>query len=276
MRKTFAFLLPLILFSCGKPKPEGLILKIQYKPEKTYSISTIRGTETVITYSGEDVAMQKLKSKNIKNPTISKVKTKSTTELVTGKKTTSLSFPVSLIYKETLSLDGKNEIPEGTEIRGEIISENLPNFHTVSAQTFDDHQKMQLLQTVRSTFEQLDFPEQRLKIGDEFSIDRTTSLPMERSEIETVITTTYKLISIEKEFATFNLTQTYRMTPEFMDNTFAGNGQGTGKMYFDINNSIISGYTMNTEINMNKKFSYFEFNLKTKNEFSQSTSLVTK
>jgi len=276
MRKTFAFLLPLILFSCGKPKPEGLILKIQYQPEKTYSISTIRGTETVITYSGEEVAMQKLKSKNIKNPTISNVKTKSITELVTGKKITSLSFPVSLIYKETLSLDGKNEIPEGTEIHGEIIAENLPNFHTVSAETLNDHQKMQLLQTVRSTFEQLDFPEQRLKIGDEFSIDRTTFLPMERSEIETIITTTYKLISIEKEVATFNLTQTYRMTPEFIDNTFTGNGQGKGEMYFDINNSIISGYTMNTEINMNKKFSYFEFNLKTKNEFSQSTSLVTK
>ncbi|HCY41426.1 MAG TPA: hypothetical protein DHV48_08745, partial [Prolixibacteraceae bacterium] len=116
MRKTFAFLLLITQFSCNAPKPEGLILKIQYKPEKTYSISTIRGTETVITYSGEDVAMQKLKSRNIKNPTISRVKTKSTTELVTGKKTTSLSFPVSLIYKETLSLDGKNEIPEGTEI----------------------------------------------------------------------------------------------------------------------------------------------------------------
>ncbi len=276
MRKIFAYLLPLILISCGKPKPEGLILKIQYQPEKTYSISTIRGTETVITYSGEEVAMQKLMSKNINNPTISKVKTKSTTELVTSKKITSLSFPVSLIYKETLSLDGKNEIPEGTEIHGEIISENLPNFHTVSAETLDDHQKMQLLQTVRSTFEQLNFPEKRIKIGDEFSIDRTTFLPMERSEIETIITTTYKLISIEKEVATFELTQTYRMTPEFMDNTFTGNGQGKGEMYFDINKSIISGYTMNTEINMNKKFSYFEFNLKTKNEFSQSTNLVTK
>jgi len=97
MKKSITILFLLTLFSCSTPsKPEGVILKVQYQPEKTYHISTIRGTETVITYSGQDIAMRKLKSMRIKNPTISKVKTKTDTELVTGKMSTDKSFPVSL------------------------------------------------------------------------------------------------------------------------------------------------------------------------------------
>jgi len=183
MRKIIGILLILTQFSCSKPRQEGLVLKVQYQPEKTYCITTIRGTETVITYSGQDIAMRKLKSMQVKNPTISKVKTKTDTELVTGKKSTGTSFPVSLTYKRTMSLDGKNEIPEGTVVKGEIKDEHLPTFHLVTSGILDYDQKAQLLQAVRKNFEQLDFPEHRLKIGDQFSTDHPASMPMEGSTI---------------------------------------------------------------------------------------------
>jgi hypothetical protein len=273
MRNNIYILLLLTQFSCKAPKPEGLILRVQFQPEKTYSISTIRGTETVITYSGEDIAMQKIKSNNIKNPTISKIKTKTDAELVTEKSSSVTSFPVILTYKRIMSLDGKNQIPEGTVVHGEIIGEKLPTFSKVVSGTLDFDQKERLLQTVRSNFEQLDFPEQRLKIGDQFSVDRTSTMPMEGSEIEMVTTTTYKLLSIKDNLAQFELSQNYLMTPKMMDNSFTGSGSGKGQLSYDIANFLVSDYSIKTELFMNKKLNYFEFDLKTINEFSQTTRM---
>ena len=271
MKKTIVYLLLLAFLSCSKPKPEGLILKVQYQPEKTYSISTIRGTETVITYSGEDIAMQKIKSKNIKNPTISKVKTKTDAELVTQKSSTGTSFPVTLTYKRIMSLYGKNQIPEGTVVQGEVIGDKLPTFSKVVSGTLDFDQKERLLQTVRSNFEQLEFPEQRLKIGDQFSADRTFTMPMEGSVIEMVVTSTYKLLSIKDDLAQFELSQNYQMTPKMMDNSFTGSGNGKGQLSYDMENFLVTDYSIKTELVMNKKLNYFEFDLKTINEFSQQT-----
>ncbi len=277
MKKTICILLLLAQFSCSKPiKPEGLILKVQYQPEKTYNISTIRGTETVITYSGQDIAMQKLKSMHIQNPTISKVKTKTDTELVTGKRSADSGFQVSLTYKKTMSLDGKNEIPEGTVVKGELQEESPPVFKSVVSSALGIDQRIQLLKTIQNTFDQFNFPGKQLKMGDTLSVSRPTTMAMEDSEIETIVRSTYKLISIDKNFAQFELAQIYQMTPKRLDNSFTGTGQGKGKMTYDIDKKIISDYSLRTEINMNKKLDYFEFDLKTTNEFSQQTSLQVK
>lgn len=274
MRKTIGFFILLTAFSCSQPKPEGLILKLRYQPEKTYGITTIRSTETVITYSGQEIAMRKLKSMKVKNPGISMVKTKTDMELVTGKSSDDKCFPVNLTYKKTMSLDGKNEIPEGTVIQGEITGESMPAFSKVISVALDFDQKSQLLQMVRSMFGQFDFPEKRLKIGDQFSVDRPASMPMEGSTIDIVITTTYKLLSIKNDIAQFELSQIYLMTPKTMDNSFTGTGSGKGQLSFDMVNFLITDYSIKTELEMNKKLDYYEFDLKTVNEFSQSTQIA--
>lgn len=277
MKKPIAILFFITLFSCSTPpKPEGVILKVQYQPEKTYHISTIRGTETVITYSGQEIAMRKLKSMRVKNPTISKVRTKTDAELVTGKSSADSSFQANLTYKKIMSLDGNNEIPEGTVVQGEIKGEELPAFNKVVSNTLSIDQRIQLLQTVQNTFEQFKFPEQRLKIGDQFSVDRPTEIAMENSTIAIVVTTTYKLLSIKNYIAQFELSQSYLMTPKTMDNSFTGTGSGKGQLSYDIANFLITDYSIKTELKMNKKLDYYEFDLKTVNEFSQQTKLVKK
>ena len=274
MKRTIAILFLITLFSCSTPpKPEGVILKVQYQPEKTYHISTIRGTETVITYSGQEIAMQKLKSMRVKNPTISKIRTKTDAELVTGKSSADSSFQANLTYKKIMSLDGNNEIPEGTVVQGEIKGKELPAFNKVVSKSLSINQRIQLLQTVQNTFEQFKFPEQKLKIGDQFSVDRPTEKAMESSTIDIVVTTTYTLLSIKNDIAQFELSQSYLMTPKTMDNSFTGTGSGKGQLSYDIANFLIPDYSIKTELEMNKKLDYYEFDLKTVNEFSQTTQM---
>jgi hypothetical protein len=213
---------------------------------------------------------------HVKNPTISKVKTKTEAELVTGKRSADSSFQVSLIYQKIMSLDGRNEIPEGTEIQGEIKNNELPSFHKVVSNALNIDQRILLLQTVQNTFEQFKFPEQRLKTGDQFSVDRPVSMPMEGSTIDIVITTNYKLLRIQNDLAEFELCQSYLMTPQMMDNSFTGTGSGKGQLSYDIANFVITDYSIKTELKMNKKLDYYEFDLKSINEFSQQTKLVKK
>lgn len=275
MKRIIPIILLLFSFSCSKPnKPEGLILKVQFQPERTYSTTTIRGTETVITYSGQDIAMRKLKSMRIKNPTISKVRTKTEAELVTGKSSADSSFRVSLTYQKIMSLDGKNEIPEGTVVQGEIKNKTFPTFNKVVSNTLSIDQRIRLLQTVQSTFDQFKFPEQRLNIGDQFSTDRPVSMPMEGSTIEIIVTTSYKLLSIKNDIAQFELSQSYKMTPTVMDNSFTGSGNGKGQLSYDIPNCLIADYSIKTELEMHKKLDYYGFDLKTVNEFSQQTKRI--
>ena len=273
MKKLIGLIILVAQFSCQQPKPEGLTLKVQYLPQSTYNISTIRETETIINYSGQEIAMRKLKSMRVKNPTISKVRTKNDTELITGGKKNDRNFPVHLTYKKTMSLDGKNEIPEGTEVEGKIADNHLPDFNKVKSETLNFDQKAQLLQNIKNSFDQFDFPERLLKIGDQFATEKPVSISMENSVIETIVTTNYKLVSLKNGIAQFELSQTYQMTPKRLDNSFIGKGTGNGKLTYDIENFLITDYSIKTELTMNKKLDYFEFDLITKNEFSQTTEI---
>ena len=153
------------------------------------------------------------------------------------------------------------------------MGDQLPAFSSVTSETLSFEQKAQLLQTVQTTYEQFKFPEQRLKVGDQFSTDRPASMPMEGSTIDIVVTTTYKLLSIKNGTAQFELSQSYLMTPKLMDNSFTGSGSGKGQLSFDIGNRLITDYSIKTELEMNKKLDYYEFDLKTVNEFSQTTQM---
>lgn len=273
MKKSIGILLIFIQFACGSPRKDELILKIKYQPAKKYILSTIRGTETVLTYSGEEIAMKEIQRKRIPNPTISKIKTKSDAELQTGALASGTNIPVSLKYLKTLSLDGENEIPSGTILTGSIAGNNQPTFNSVNSEQLDNSQKLNLLETVRNAFEQLNFPEKSLKIGDQFTTNRNTSIPMQLSVIEMVVTTTYKLVSIKNDQAEFDLIQNYLMTPQRMDNTFTGTGSGKGYIYYNIKDCLISDYSVKTELVMNKRLDYFGFELVAKNEFSQTTRM---
>lgn len=273
MRKTTAFLLLLISFSCKQPKPEGFALNVQFQPEKTYRISTIRGTETVITYSGEGFAMKKLKSMKVQNPTISTVKTKTDTELETGIATADSTCSLKLTYIKTMSLDGKNNIPEGTVVTGEVNANHQPVFQSVQSPELGIDQRISLIQNLQKSFDQFQFPVQRLKVGDTLSVKRPVIMAMEGSEIDMVVESNYKLMSLEKGLANFEFTQNYTMTPRRMDNSFTGTGTGKGQMTYDAGKMLISDYSLKTELTMNKKLDYFEFDLKTTSEFSQSINL---
>ncbi len=273
MRKTIALIILLIQFSCSKPPQDSLTFKIQYQPEMKYNRSTERTSLTVMKFSGPEISLQRLKDRGVQNPTISDKKSRTETVLKTGKLTDGTSFPVALEIVKTISNDGKKEFPDGAIFKGQCKADSLPTFDSMVSDGLDFNYKMALVELAQNTFSQLTFPEKKLKIGEQFSVEHPLSMPMEGSTIEMVVTTNYKLISISEGIAAFDISQTYTMTPALMDNSFKGSASGKGHLLYDIAQTVLLNYTINTEMEMNKKLDSFDFDLKTKSGFVQITTL---
>lgn len=219
MRKTIALLILLTQFSCAHHSQDSLTFKIQFKPEKKYSQTIERTSQTVLKYSGSEKSLQILKDRGVKNPTITNKKFLKESILKTGKLIDGTIFPCTVEFIKTTNSDGKKDISDGAIFHGQCSIGNMPIFYSVALDGLDEKYKITLIQTLQNTFSQLSFPEKKLKIGEQFSIEHPLSIPMEGSTVEMVVTTTYKLISISNGIASFNISQMYIMNPTLLDNS---------------------------------------------------------
>lgn len=276
MKKLFAAIILFTQFSCTKPPQDSLTLKVQFQPEKKYSLTTERTSQTVIKYSGQEIALRKFKQMGIKNPTISEKKIRREYRVTTDKTTDQTSFPCTVELIKTTTIDGKTDNSDGAIFRGHCLVGNMPTFDSVVKDGLDKDDKKALIQAIENTFSQLSLPEKKLKIGELFSVEHPLSMPMEGSTVEMEVTTNYKLISILNDIASFDISQTYIMNPTLLNNSFKGTGSGNGQLLYDIENKIALKNTLDTEIEINKKLDYFEFDLSTKARFVQTTAILTK
>lgn len=273
MKKTIGLMILLVQFSCTKPPQDNVTFKIQYQPEKKYNQTVERTTNTVIKYMGPGKALKKLKERGLQNPTTSNKKSQTEWVLKTGKLMDKTDFPVTVEYVITVSNDGQKGTPVKANLSGKFLSDHLPVFNSIVSDGLDEKQKMALLQSLQNTFTQLSFPEKKVKIGEQFTIENPYSLPMEGSTIEMEVTTNYKLISISEGIAHFDITQKYTMNPKIMDNSFKGSVSGKGHLVYDMAHTIVLNYTLDTEMNITKKLDSFDFELKTSSEIIQTTKI---
>jgi hypothetical protein len=273
MKKTIGLLLLLIQFACANHTPETQIFKIQYKPEKIYKLTTERSSEVIMNYVGPEKSLRKLRERGTRIPTISNKKTRSESVLKTGNQIDGNKFPVTMEVVKTISTDGKREIPDGTVFRGESIGGDVPEFDYVVLEGLDKKYEKALLQSLQKVFTQFAFPKEKMNIGEQFSVENTLSMPMEGSMIEMVVTNNYKLISITDGIASFDISQTYSMVPTMMNNSFKGTGAGKGQMRYDFANTMLLYYTLNTDMELDKKLDSFDFNLKAKSGYTQTINI---
>lgn len=273
MRKIIIFILLLTQFSCAKHPQDNLMFKIKYQPDTKYNQTTERTSQTVIKYTGPEKSLSRLKSMGVKNPNTVTRKTQSESVLKTGRMIGE-DCPLSLEYIKTTSSDDIKDIPDGTILKGLCLQGNKPVFNSVKSEGQDDKYKSAILQSVQNTYSQFTFPEKKLKIGEEFSIECSRTMPMDGSKIEIAIVTHYKLISILNDLANFDILQDYTLNSVLINNSFKGTGSGKGSMTYDIIHTIILNYALNTEMEINKNLDSFEFNLKAKSGFIQTIKQV--
>ena len=272
MKIMIGLQLLLMIVSCTRPKNDTVTLSVVYQPGNKYIFTTEQKLLTVIKYSGKQKALQTLRRRNILNPTIINKKSNFEATIITGNLENDNGYTVKADYASANDKEGKiNAV-----FHGKCYKNSMPEFDIVDAGDIDMNTKKNLLESWNKTFSQISFLGESLKIGQELVYQKPQSIAMEGSEIDMIVTTTYKLIEIKAEIAYFDISQQYTLQPKLMDNSFKGKGKGKGKMIFDISNSIVVNYSLDTEMQLTKKLDSFEFQLTSNSTFQQTNKIAGK
>lgn len=276
MKRIIVSILLFLQFSCAEKPKDSLTLKVTYRPETNYRYSSEQTMQTVIKYTGKAKSLQELKNRGFKNPMITHKKSTIEATIHAGKVVDEDQFPVKAECVMTLVNDGQPESPVKAILYGECFQDSIPVFDTVISEGMDKAFKKALLQSWQKSFSQFAFARKSLKIGEQFSVESSSSIPMEGSEIDMNVKTRYKLIRITDEIADFDLTQEYTLNPRLIDNSFQGTVTGKGHLVYDLATKCVLNYQLDTEMQLHKKLDSFDFELTTKSGFVQTMKVVSQ
>ncbi|NOS92885.1 MAG: hypothetical protein HOP30_13255 [Cyclobacteriaceae bacterium] len=271
MEKLLGLLFISIGLSCNSQ--DMIVFKVKYTPGTNYNQTINQATETTVKYAGAQEFLQDLKARKIDNPTITTANSKTKSIIKTGKLIDNKSFPVSIHFIETTSSDGKSPIPNGTIIYGACSLEKFPSLDSISGTLSDDIKKV-LLQTMQKSFSQMDFPEQKVRVGETFSRQTPLTLPIAGINLEISITTTYKLINVKSNSAMFDISQVYTFKSTIKDYDVKVTGTGKGNLIYDIDYHFYKRYQIDTDMMLNMKLDKLDLGLNSKSRFVQSVTIT--
>lgn len=271
--KNILFLISILQFSLAYAQDE-IIFKGYYSPQKKYSQTIEQTSETTLRYIGSQELEENLKKKNIQNPTITSSSSTNEAIVSTGKIYNTKNFPFNMKFIKTTSSDGKKPIPDGTLIYGKGTINEMPKLDSIVSESMDEDYKKSILQTLQSTFSQLNFPEKRIKVGESFTRDSPLSIPIAGNTINMLMKVKYKLNSISNGKANLDVEIIFTMETNLSNYDITANGQGIGIMIYDIQNHFISRYETDTEMNMLLRTEKFDMQIKSKSGYKQKVDIL--
>jgi len=278
MNRFFILLIAVLMFSCtnqSHPKDSRLLFSVKIRPEQKYIFRTRNSFETEVRYEGKEKALNKLRSMGVKNPNILSKESQSEMILKTDKQLDNY-IPLKLEIAKSTGSDGQPDISQGISVNGESANGNMPEFSSIASGKPASVDEKVFLQSIQKSFSRLTFPEKRLSIGDQFTVESMLTIPMEKSHVEIAVSTVYKLVSVADGLANFDIKQNYEMNQLRMDNSFTGTGGGTGKLVYSPGNNMLTSFEMRSNLEINKKLENFLFIMKTKSEFVQEIEVAKK
>ena len=279
MKKYLGILLPLLfahLVSCHSQSVDEVDFKVKYAPSHSYSQTLTQSSHSEVTYKGSKEYLDNLKDKGVSNPTITENSQEVKSVIKTGKQTNADKFPMTIEFIKSTSSSGKKDIPDGTKIYGHGSTDELPTIDSISSSEMTQEYKDAITQSMQSVFKQLDLPEKKIKIGEQFMRENPLSIPIAGVTIDMTITTIYKLVSIEHDSANFDISQVYTMKTDVTGHVIKATGDGKGKLIYDMKNNFYLRYQIDTNMNMQLTMDKFVLEVKSNSNFVQVTTITTE
>lgn len=274
MKKTILLLLIVATQLAVAQNKNEFQLKVQYNPETKYDQTMDQTTHLEMKYSGDSEIIQKLKESGMQNPMITDNNSVIESVFKTGKLSENKDFPLTIEFVKTTNSNDKIVIPSGTIIYGKGTLGNMPTLDSIVSPGLSEEFKKSMLQTMQATFSQINIPERTVKVGDVFSIDTPMSIPMAGMQLEMTITTTYKLESIQKNIADFDISQIFTMKTNAGKFPMNATGTGKGKLLYDIINNFNLKYQIDMEMSANMKIEKIELDIISKTGLIQTAKIL--
>ncbi|MFI5160346.1 MAG: hypothetical protein ACHQHN_03670 [Sphingobacteriales bacterium] len=237
----FAFCLS---FVCAEAQ-RSILFKIKYLPERTYQ-SNVSMTSN-IELNVENISKKdsdKLIKDGITMPMTVSVSTLSDLTIVTGRPSPQNIYPIVFRFNNVkrtgaingTEMPGESEGVSGHELYATTTQTDSLHLDSISGKQLDTSLQKELTSTFDVMANELHLPEKTLKISDEFTIEIPFHMDMKGVDATIKVNATYKLTSIKKGLANFDIDQSSQLDFKNTKNTqtLTGKGGGHGEMIYDI------------------------------------------
>ncbi|MFN8697725.1 MAG: hypothetical protein ACK5XQ_00235 [Flavobacteriales bacterium] len=271
----FAF--PLcILLSLTSLGQDGATLSMHFSPNTIYRQNTITKSSNKLYYYGSAEFLRTIKEQGIENPLLTKEV--STVEVIfsTGQVNETGRFPLEIEYVKADKADGQKLLPEGTIIFGTATSDELPTIDSISSGGISEEERQTMQEIIRSTFPQIDFPDKTMNVGDTFKQEIPISYPVGVATMSMVITSVYRLKSIKKKIAYFDIVQWYTVDASGSPFALSGSGSGKGKIKYNMEYNYPIEYRTALKIDMQMEYDSFNLKLNQESTFVQKVEIAKR
>jgi hypothetical protein len=240
---------------------DQVVFKILFKPNTTYSNTTLSKSDVEFNVSGNEDAVEQLKLAGT-FPMVLSMVNETEMETTTGPEGQDKNIPVKLVYKKVQNRRTINEnettVPNqlsGLIMEGYYDPDSKIHIDTMISSTLDQATKNLVRNTITSFQAQINFPETPLKKGDSFEQRVPIEMPLPGFQpIKMLIIMKYTLVDIRQNTAYFDLQQevTLDMVLDKDQVTAAvtASGSGTGVCEFDMSYSALTKYESIMAMNM--------------------------
>jgi hypothetical protein len=265
MRKKAILLSAFCLLFVYAEGQRAILLKIKYLPDRTYE-STVSMTSNIEmnieNLSKED--SDKLKEKGLTMPIIATTSTLSDLSVITGKVNDRSVFPMIFKYNNVtnkVTLSGKEMPTEqspliGRAIYGTATEAGEMHLDSISGALRDTSLRAELVNVFNNLTSELKLPEKTVKVGDTLFLEIPFNMPIGGVDTKFTVKATYRLVSIKKGMANFDIDQhvQFKMNNANTASAFIGNGSGSGKMVYSIKENFFKSIDRDISFDYQMKY----------------------
>ncbi len=264
----------LLLWSCNNMNKDTVDFKVQYKPDCVYNQVMNEKTKMESKFDASPAMLQALKDKGVENPTKKQNEMTVLIALKTGRLGPQNTFPFAMEYLKTTSKDGHVEIPDSSIFYGVDTIGKIPVIDSMSSPKMSDYMKRALTSSVQNLLQESCGPEKNLKVGEQFTRESPMNMDLGGIKLQLTITTTYKLKSINAGTAAFDISQVYNLNSTITDHTFKAEGEGKGKLVYDLKNNYYRDYTVNMVLGISMDIGGLYAEINTESNIDIQTTLT--
>lgn len=276
MKKLY-WLFPILLFglSCNSGGSDSIDFNVEYKPDCIYNQIMNEKSQMESKYEASAAMLQSLKDKGIENPSKKEDDMSVSIVLKTGTVGPQNIFPFTMEYLKTTSKSGKKEIPDSTLFYGNDTLGKIPRIDSITTPGgMNQFLKNNLLSSVQNLLQESCGPSKKLKLGEQFTRAIPMNMDLGGIKLQMIITTTYKLKSIHDNVADFDISQVYSLNSTVTDHTFKAEGEGNGKLVYDMKDSFYKDYNVKMALGMSMDIGGIYAEINTESTIDIETTLV--
>jgi hypothetical protein len=153
---------------------------------------------------------------------------------ITGAYNDNDKMPIELKYQDATDKDGNVLIPKGAGFVGTVQKNKMPDFDSIILPDKNDITTKEALNKVKNIFQQINLPDAKMKLGDEYIYNTPINIPLPGMIFKGVISIIYKLKNVTDSLANFDLIMKINFDID-MDKVSvkSATGSGSGTLVYD-------------------------------------------